>query len=67
MAVDGSFALAPSITLWREVSPRVSIGVTTGYVFTRPNASWLEGDRFDRRRLNADAFVIGIGAAYWVF
>ena len=45
----------------------MSVGVTTGYVLTRPNASWLEGDRFARRRLNADALVVAIGAAYWVF
>ena len=67
VAVDGSLALVPSVTLWREVSRRASVGVTTGYLITRPNASWLEGDRFVRRRLTADALVVGVNAAFWVF
>jgi hypothetical protein len=67
VAASGSFALTPGVTLWREVSPRVSLGFKAGYLLTRPNASWLEGDRFIRRRLTADALVVGLSAAYWVF
>lgn len=66
-AVDDSFAFVANLTLWHEVAPRVSIGVSAGYYFTRPRASWLEGNVFTRRRLNADAIVFGIRAAYWVF
>lgn len=67
VAADGSVVFMPGLTLWREVSPRVSIGLSASYVLTRPQASWLEGDRFVRRRLTADAVVVGVRAAYWVF
>jgi hypothetical protein len=43
------------------------VGVSAGYLFTRPRATWLEGDRFARRPLNADALIIGVTAAFWVF
>jgi hypothetical protein len=66
-AVDDSLGFAVNLTLWREVAPRVSVGAGAGYYFTRPRASWLEGNVFTHRRLNADAIVFGVRAAWWVF
>jgi len=66
-AVDDSLGFAVNLTLWHELAPRVSVGLSAGYYFTRPRASWLEGNVFTHRRLNADAIVFGVRAAYWVF
>jgi hypothetical protein len=67
VAAAGSPAVLPAATLWLEVSPRISVGLSSGYLFTRPRATWLEGDRFARRPLKADTVLVGISAVYWIF
>jgi hypothetical protein len=54
-------------TVWYEATRRVSIGFSGGYLFTRPAATWLEGNRFTRQRVNADTWLAGVGLAYWLF
>jgi BON domain len=67
VAASTSPAILAGSTVWYEANRRMSIGVTTVYLFARPQATWLEGSRFVDRRLNADTVRIGISAAWWVF
>jgi hypothetical protein len=67
VAASGSPAVLAGTTLWIEATRRVSVGVSAGYLFARPQSTWLDGDRFTRRRLHADAWLTGVSIAYWVF
>jgi hypothetical protein len=67
VAVDHSFAVLPAATFWVEVSPRISVGTSIGYLLTRPDATWMAGDRLEERRLTSDAMTAGVSMAYWLF
>lgn len=67
VASSGIPVALASATLWLEATDRVSVGFSSGYLFCRPNSTWLDGDRFIRRRLTADVWLASVSVAYWIF
>lgn len=67
VAASGAPVALGGATLWIETTSRVSIGLSSGYLFCRPDTTWLDGERFIRRRLKADVWLASVSVAYWVF
>ena len=67
IAAAGSLAWRPSVTVWYDVGPRLGLEAFAGYLVTRPRVTFASDDAIVRRRLRADALILGVGLAYWVF
>jgi len=67
VAAGHSAALYPNASLWLEWTPRLSVVVSSGYLWTRPPVTRIEGDMAVRRTLRADVTVVAAGVAVWVF
>ena len=67
IAVDNALALRVGVSLWVDVSPRVGLNLFGGYRYTRPRVTFAGDSVLETHRLNADAALIGVGVAYWVF
>ncbi|MGE3842121.1 MAG: BON domain-containing protein [Vicinamibacterales bacterium] len=67
VAATGAPAMVAGTTVWFETTRRMSVGFNGGYILVRPQSTWLLDGRFERRPLRADAWVAGVGLAYWVF
>jgi hypothetical protein len=67
VAAGHSAALYPNASLWLEWTPRLSVVVSSGYLWTRPAVTRIEGDLAVRRTLRADVTVVAAGLAVWVF
>lgn len=67
VAAGHSAALYPNASLWLEWTPRLSVVVSSGYLWTRPSVTRIEGDLAVRRALRADVTVVAAGVAVWIF
>lgn len=67
IAAGGSFVLMPTVSIGRDVTSRASLYFSTSYLYSRPDITWIEGERIVNRSLEADTIILSIGFAYWVF
>lgn len=67
VAAGHSAALYPHASLWLEWTPRLSLVVSSGYLWTRPSVTRIEGELAVRRTLRADVTVVAAGLAVWIF
>jgi hypothetical protein len=67
VAAGHSAALYPNASLWLEWTPRLSVVVSSGYLWTRPAVTRIEGDLAVRHTLRADVTVVAAGLAVWIF
>lgn len=65
--VDNSFVWRPGATLWYDVTPRIGINLFGGYLFTRPQVTFVSDTSVERHRMRANSAVISVGMAYWIF
>ena len=65
--VSNSFVWRPGVTLWYDVTQRIGINVFGGYLFTRPEVTFVSDTEVVTHRLRANAVVISVGMAYWIF
>lgn len=65
--VDNSFVWRPGVTLWYDVTQRIGINVFGGYLFTRPEVTFVSDTEVVTHRLRANAVVVSVGMAYWIF
>ena len=65
--VGNSFVWRPGATLWYDVTPRIGINLFGGYLFTRPKVTYVSDTAVETHRLRANAVVISVGMAYWIF
>lgn len=67
IAADNSLAFRAGLSVWYDISPRVGLNVFGGYRVVRPRVTFASDTDVTRRRLNADAVLVSVGVAYWVF
>ena len=67
VTAGGSFVLMPTVSIGRDVTSRASLYFSTSYLYSRPDITWIEGERIVSRSLEADTIILSIGFAYWVF
>lgn len=67
LEIDNSLALRPGLSVWLDLNSRLALNVFSGYVFTRPQMTFLESGQFARRAVRADTAVFNVGMAYKVF
>ncbi len=67
IGVDNSFAARAGVGMWYDVTQRVGVNLFVGYRFTRPRVTFASDTETITRRLNGDAVVVSLGAAYWIF
>jgi len=69
LAVDAanSFAWRPGLSTWFDLSSRVALNLSAGYVITRPRLTVIDDGQVVRRRLVADTLIVRAGVAYKIF
>ena len=67
IAVENGLALRAGLSVWYDISPRIGVNVFGGYRLARPQVTFASDADVTMRRLNADAILISLGMAYWLF
>lgn len=62
-----TFVIKPEVSLWINLSRKVGLNVSTGYIVARPQVSFASAAGMERRRVMADMFLFQVGAAYTIF
>jgi hypothetical protein len=65
--VSNAFVLKPEISTWIDISRRVGLNVSFGYMLARPEATITSSIGTDQERVRADMLLLKIGAVYSVF
>jgi hypothetical protein len=65
--VSNSFAARVGASVWYDVTPRIGLNLFTGYRLARPDVTFASDTTIVTRRVNADAVIVSVGIAYWVF
>lgn len=64
---SNTFVAKPEVSLWINVSRKVGLNVSTGYMVARPQVTFTSAAGSERRRVTADMLVFQVGAAYSIF
>jgi hypothetical protein len=69
VTVDASntFTAKPEVSVWYDLSKKVGLNVTAGYMIARPTVTVRSSLGQDERRVRADMFMLRIGAVYSIF
>jgi hypothetical protein len=65
--VSNTFVVRPEMSAWIDLSRKVGLSISSGYVIARPEVTVSSSLGTDRRRIQADMFSIRIGAVYSIF
>lgn len=57
----------PEVSMWYDLSRKVGLHVSAGYMIARPNVTVSSTLGDDRRRVNADMLQVKVGLAYAIF
>lgn len=55
------------VSVWYGLMSRMSLNIFGGYRFTRPTLTFTGDTGTIKQRLNADAVLVSVGFAYWIF
>ena len=67
IAVENSLALRAGLSVWYDMSPRIGFNIFGGYRLARPQVTFASDTDVTTRRLHADAILVSVGVAYWLF
>jgi hypothetical protein len=69
VSVDPSstFTVRPEVNVWRDLSKKIGLNVSAGYIVARPNVTIHSTLGDEVRHLRADMFTVKIGAVYSIF
>jgi hypothetical protein len=62
-----TFVVKPQVSAWRDISPKVGVKVTAGYMIARPHLTVTSTLGEERQRIRADRFMVDVGVVYSVF
>lgn len=65
--VSNTFVVRPEMSAWFDISRKLGLNISSGYVVARPEVTVHSSLGSDRRRIRADMFNLRIGAVYSVF
>jgi hypothetical protein len=66
-SVGSTFAVKPDVGVWFDVSRKVGINVTAGYMIARPKLTVTHSLGTDVQRIHTDQFMLRVGAVYKLF
>jgi len=64
---SNTFVVRPGFSVWHDLSERVGLNISTGFLVARPHVSVRSTLGEDERRIRADVFQVKIGVAYSIF
>ncbi len=67
VAVSNSWVWRPGASLWYDVTRRFGVNLFGGYLLVRPSVTFASDTAVETHRLRANAVVLSVGAAYWIF
>jgi hypothetical protein len=62
-----TFVVRPQVSLWHDLSPKLGLNATAGYMIARPKLTVRTTVGEERARVRADALMLKIGLVYSVF
>jgi outer membrane protein with beta-barrel domain len=65
--VSNALVMRPLFSVWRDVSRKVGMYVSAGYMIARPTLTISTSLGEDRQRIRADMFTLKMGVVYSVF
>ena len=65
--VSNAFVVRPQVSVWRDLSRKVGVNVTAGYMIARPTLTVSTTLGEERQRIRADMFTLKMGVVYSVF
>lgn len=66
-AAANTFVVKPEVSVWHDLSPKVGVNVTAGYMIARPTLTVSTTLGAERQRVRADMFMLKMGLVYSVF
>lgn len=67
METSNVFILRPEVSAWRDLSEKIGLNISLGYIVARPDVTIISSAGRDRRGVNADMFTFKVGLVYSVF
>lgn len=69
ITIDASntFVVKPEIGVWRDLSEKIGLRASFGYMVARPQIAVRSSLGEDKRRMNADMFMLKVGMVYSIF
>ena len=67
VSAGNAFAVKPEVGAWFDVSRKIGVTVTAGYMIARPKITVTSSLGSDERRIHADMFMLRLGAVYKIF
>ncbi|MGC4085088.1 MAG: hypothetical protein QM736_23975 [Vicinamibacterales bacterium] len=65
--VSNTFILRPEVSLWTDISEKIGLNISLGYIVSRPDVTISTAVGRDVRSINADMVMFKVGAVYSVF
>lgn len=65
--VSNTFVVRPQVCIWHDLSRKVGVNVTAGYMIARPTLTVSTTLGEERERVRADMFMLKMGVVYSVF
>ena len=62
-----TFAIKPEVHMWYDVSYRIGVKLSGGYLVTRPSVSVISSLGEDKRSAKSDAFLLSVAVVYSIF
>jgi hypothetical protein len=64
---SNTFVVRPQVSLWRDISRKVGVNISAGYMIARPTLTVSTTLGEERQRVRADQFILKMGVVYSVY
>lgn len=65
--VSNTFVVKPELSVWTDLSKKIGVNVSAGYMVARPFVSVSTGGSRSRTRIKADSVILKVGVVYSIF
>ncbi len=67
VSAANTFVIKPEVNAWIDMTRKVGLNISAGYMLARPELSLTSDAGTERRRVRADMFIVQVGAVYSIF
>ncbi len=67
MDTSNTIVVKPELSLWRDLSEKMGLRASVGYMVARPQITVSSTAGVDKRRVNADMLMFKVGVVYSIF
>jgi hypothetical protein len=64
---SNTLVLKPEVSVWRDLSEKIGVRASVGYLIARPHIAVRSTLGEDKRRVNADMLMFKVGMVYSIF